>query len=117
MNSNEKIFVRKTAPENSARMVESIYGCKWSLTVYQLLSHDINRPGEMVRNVEGLTTKVLNQCLKRNVEFGILDKVIYNELPPRVEYHVTTFGHKFLGVLAQLDALQDEIDNKYDTPL
>ena len=115
MNNNEKIFVKKTAPENSARMVESIYGCKWSLTVYQLLANDINRPGEMVRNVEGLSTKVLNQCLKRNVEFGILDKVVYNELPPRVEYHVTEFGHKFLDVLTQLDALQGEIDNKYST--
>jgi len=115
MNNNEKIFVRKTAPENSARMVESIYGCKWSLTVYQLLANNINRPGEMVRNVEGLSTKVLNQCLKRNVEFGILDKVIYNELPPRVEYHVTEFGYKFLDVLTQLDTLQDEIDNKYST--
>ncbi|SHO21856.1 Putative uncharacterized protein [Moritella viscosa] len=96
-------------------MVESIYGCKWSLTVYQLLANNINRPGEMVRNVEGLSTKVLNQCLKRNVEFGILDKVVYNELPPRVEYHVTEFGYKFLDVLTQLDTLQDEIDNKYST--
>lgn len=111
MNNNEKFFIRKTAPENSARMVESIYGCKWSLTVYQLLAHDINRPGEMVRNVDGLTTKVLNQCLKRNVEFGILDKVIYNEIPPRVEYQVTAFGQKFLGILAQLESLQAEIDN------
>lgn len=114
MNNKEKIFVRKTAPENSARMVESIYGCKWSLTVYQLLAHDINRPGEMVRNVEGLTTKVLNQCLKRNVEFGILDKVSFNELPPRVEYHVTEFGTKFLDILTQLDALQNEIDHQYN---
>lgn len=110
MNNKEKVFTRKSAPENSARMVESIYGCKWSLTVYQLLAHDINRPGEMVRNVDGLTTKVLNQCLKRNVEFGILDKVSFNELPPRVEYHVTEFGEKFLGILGQLEALQNEID-------
>ena len=110
MNKIEKIFVRKAAPENSARMVESIYGCKWSLTVYQLLANDVNRPGEMVRNVAGLTTKVLNQCLKRNVEFGILDKTVYNELPPRVEYHVTEFGEKFLGILGQLEALQNEID-------
>ncbi|CAM3167652.1 hypothetical protein VIC_002153 [Vibrio coralliilyticus ATCC BAA-450] len=91
-------------------MVEAIYGCKWSLTVYQLLAAGVNRPGEMVRNVEGLSTKVLNQCLKRNVEFGILDKVIYNELPPRVEYQVTEFGEKFLAILEQLEALQDEID-------
>ena len=112
MNNNEKLFSRKTAPQSSARMVEAIYGCKWSLTVYQLLSSGVNRPGEMVRNVEGLSTKVLNQCLKRNVEFGILDKVVFNELPPRVEYQVTEFGEKFLVILDQLEALQEEIDGK-----
>lgn len=110
MNNKEKKFSRKVAPQSSARMVETIYGCKWSLTVYQLLAAGINRPGEMVRSVEGLSTKVLNQCLKRNVEFGILDKVVYNELPPRVEYQVTDFGEKFLAVLEQLEALQQEID-------
>ncbi len=92
-------------------MVETIYGCKWSLTVYQLLANGINRPGEMVRSVEGLSTKVLNECLKRNVEFGILDKQMFNELPPRVEYQVTPFGEKFLLILDQLESLQNEIDD------
>lgn len=110
MNNKEKLFPRKLAPEKSARMVETIYGCKWSLTLYQLLALGINRPGEMVRNVEGLSTKVLNQCLKRNVEFGILEKTVYNELPPRVEYKVTTLGEKFIAVLDQIDQLQEEID-------
>ena len=64
----------------------------------------------MVRQVEGLTTKVLNQCLKRNVEFGILEKQVFNELPPRVEYQVTPFGEKFLAILEQLENLQSEID-------
>ena len=112
MNNKEKLFAKKSASVKSARMVETIYGCKWSLTVHQLLSHGINRPGEMVRNVEGLSTKVLNQCLKRNAEFGILEKVVYNELPLRVEYQVTEFGEKFLAILDQLEALQQEIDIK-----
>ena len=110
MSNNEKIISRKSPPERSARMVETIYGCKWSLTVYQLLANGIQRPGEMVRSVEGLSTKVLNQCLKKNIEFGILDKVIYNELPPRVEYQVTEFGQKFLHILKELEKLQQEID-------
>ena len=93
-------------------MVESIYGCKWSLTVYQLLANGINRPGEMVRNVEGLSTKVLNQCLTRNVDFGILEKQVFNELPPRVEYQVTEFGERFLDILDQLEALQVELTDK-----
>ncbi len=110
MINNEKIFSRKSAPAKTARMVESIIGCKWSITVYHLLENDINRPGEMVRSVEGLTTKVLNSCLKRNVEFGILQRNTFNEMPPRVEYEVTSFGTKFIEVIAQLEKLQLEID-------
>ena len=65
MKSKEKLYSRKSAPERSARMVEIIYGCKWSLTVYTLLANDINRPEEMVSKVEGLTTKVLNECPRK----------------------------------------------------
>ncbi len=91
-------------------MVEVIYGCKWSLTVYNLLVNKINRPGEMVRNVEGLTTKVLNECLKRNIEFGILERIAFAEVPPRVEYQITPFGRRFIRILDELEKLQNEID-------
>lgn len=91
-------------------MVEAIYGCKWSLTVYQLLAEGVRRPGEMVRAVPGLTTKVLNDCLRRNIEFGIIERVAYDESPPRVEYLVTEFGQKFVRILDDLEALQAEID-------
>jgi DNA-binding HxlR family transcriptional regulator len=93
-------------------MVETIYGCKWSLTVYRLLSSGVNRPGEMVRSVEGLTTKVLNECLRKNLDFGIIDRVAYPEVPPRVEYQITVFGRKFIRILDELEALQREIAAK-----
>ena len=109
MKRDGKIFSKISAPEHSARMVEAIYGCKWSLTVYRLLANGINRPGEMVRRVEGLTTKVLNECLRRNMAFGILERISYHEIPPRVEYVVTSFGKKFLRILDELDKLQKEI--------
>ncbi len=112
MINKENKFSRKSAPERSARMVETIYGCKWSLTVYQLLSEGINRPGQMVKSTEGLTTKVLNECLRKNVGFGILKRHSFNEVPPRVEYEVTDFGKKFIMVLDELERLQHEIDNQ-----
>ena len=93
-------------------MVETIFGCKWSLTVYNLLAHGINRPGEMVRCVEGLTKKVLNDCLRKNVEFGILQRKAYPEIPPRVEYAFTPFGTKFVRVLDDLEKLQEELNGE-----
>jgi DNA-binding HxlR family transcriptional regulator len=87
-------------------MVETVIGCKWSLTVLDLVEQGIVRPGEMERSVEGLTAKVLNDCLRRLVQFKVLDKRSYPELPPRVEYGLTEFGWKFRGTLDALDALE-----------
>ncbi len=106
----EKLFLRKSAPERTARMIETVFRCKWSLTVYQLLAEDINRPGEMVRSVEGLTTKVLNECLRKNIEFGIIERITYNEVPPKVEYVTTPFGKKFICILDELKQLQNEME-------
>ena len=110
MTDTEKKLSRVSAPERGARMVEAIYGCKWSLTVYRLLANGVNRPGEMVRSVDGLTTKVLNDCLRRNLDFGIINRVAYPEIPPRVEYEITAFGRKFIRILDQLEDLQREIE-------
>ena len=105
----EKKLIQKKPPLKAASMVEIIYGCKWSLTIYSLLRDGINRPGEIVRSVEGLSTKVLNQCLRKNIEFGILSRKTFNEIPPRVEYFVTPFGENFLKVLDKIEELNHQI--------
>lgn len=110
--THEKKMIPKVLPTQTATMVETIYGCKWSLTVFSLLRNGINRPGEMVRSVEGLTTKVLNTCLKKNLEFGIMKKEVFAELPPRVEYSMTPFGKEFIAVLDQIEELNKKIDQK-----
>ena len=66
----------------------------------------------MVRHVEGLSTKVLNECLRRNIEFGILERVAFPEVPPRVEYKVTPFGNRFIRILDELEKLQSEIEEE-----
>jgi DNA-binding HxlR family transcriptional regulator len=93
-----------------ARMVEDIIGCKWSLAVLGAVRGGVCRPGAMERAIEGLSKKVLNERLGKLVRFGILEKRVYPEMPPRVEYRFTPFGDKFLGVLDDIDALQREID-------
>lgn len=92
------------------RMVEDIVGCKWSLTVIALVRDGVVRPGAMERRTAGLTTKVLNERLRKMVRFGILEKRSYPEIPPRVEYRLTRFGRKFVAILDRIDALQEEAD-------
>lgn len=91
-------------------MVETVVGCKWSLTVMELVQHGTRRPGAMERSVEGLTAKVLNDCLRLLVSYGVLDKRSYPEIPPRVEYHFTAFGRNFADTFKVLDALEAQIN-------
>jgi|SRR5688572_27907845 len=93
------------APFSAARMVEDIIGCKWSLTVLGLIASGVQRPGAMQRRVPGLTAKVLNERLRKLLRFGIIERQIYAEVPPRVEYRLTSFGRRFDGVLKEIAAL------------
>lgn len=87
-------------------MVEDVVGCKWTLTVIDLVRRGVKRPGAMQRSVEGLTQKVLNERLRKLVSFGVLAKHSYPEVPPRVEYELTDFGRRFVGVLDAIAALE-----------
>ena len=110
MKSKEKKISRRVAPRHVGRMVETVIGCKWSLTVLDLVEHDVSRPGEMERSIEGLTGKVLNDCLRRLVRFRVLEKRSYPEVPPRVEYSLSEFGRKFRRTLDDLDALEADFE-------
>jgi DNA-binding HxlR family transcriptional regulator len=93
-----------------AAMVEDIVGCKWSLSVLALVRAGVNRPGAMQREVAGLSTKVLNQRLRKLVRFGILQKKSFPEVPPRVEYRLSKFGERFGELLDDIDRLQADLD-------
>ena len=90
-------------------MVEDVVGCKWSLSVIGLVRTGVSRPGAMERSVSGLTTKVLNERLRKLIRYGIVERIAYPEVPPRVEYRLTEFGERFSGILDQIEALQSDL--------
>ncbi|NEQ47346.1 MAG: helix-turn-helix transcriptional regulator [Leptolyngbya sp. SIOISBB] len=106
---NTNTFVKQTP---AFKMTEDVLGCKWSLTVLQLVRQGISRPGSMVRSVEGLTTKVLNERLRKLMRYKILKRHAYPEIPPRVEYRLTPLGEKFIGILDQLAELDEELESE-----
>jgi DNA-binding HxlR family transcriptional regulator len=106
-----KVSARVAArtPTSTHRMVEDIVGCKWSLTVLDLVSRGVARPGAMQKSIPGLSTKVLNERLRKLLRFGIIEREVFAEVPPHVEYRLTTFGRKFERLLQQIDQLRAEM--------
>jgi DNA-binding HxlR family transcriptional regulator len=98
----------RTARVSVRAMVEDIVGCKWSLEVLGALRSGILRPGKMERSVTGLTAKVLNERLRKLTRYGIVQRIPFPEVPPRVEYRLTPFGRRFAAILDQIDRLEDD---------
>lgn len=89
-----------------ARMVEDMVGCKWSLAVLAQIRAGTRRPGEIERAIPGLSQKVMNERLRKLARFGIIDRRVYAEVPPRVEYRLTAFGTRFSRLLDGIERLQ-----------
>lgn len=95
-----------------ASMVESIVGCKWSVRLLQLLGDGQNRPSALLRACPGLSTKVMNERLRKMMRFGIIQRTVFGEKPPiEVEYRLTPFGSRFVHILDEIQRLQEAIDS------
>lgn len=84
---------------------EDVIGCKWSSSVVAAVSQDVKRPGELERFIPGISTKVLNERLRRLVDFGVLARTEHPGLPARVDYDLTDSGSKLVAILEQVRLL------------
>ncbi len=96
---------------NLVSIFEDCLGCKWTIPILISISEGFNRPGTLLQNNQGLSTKVLNECLGRLLEYKILQKFTYPEIPPRVEYCLTNFGQEFIDILIRIRQLQNEFQD------
>lgn len=87
--------------------VADILRCKWTLAILDAIERGINRPGRLERELPGLTTKVLNERIKKLEGYGILVKQQFPEIPPRVEYHLTEKGKSFIQMISSIRAFAD----------
>lgn len=90
------------------RTLEDVLGCKWSTAVLAAIAQGIKRPGALERAVPGISTKVLNERLRRLVAFNLLQRVEFPGLPARVDYELTSTGRKLARLIDQLKSLNDE---------
>lgn len=78
-------------------------GNKWALVV--LLKISKNEPvrfNELYRTIPAISEKVLSQVLRQLYTDGILDRQLYPDVPPRVEYSVSDFGKTLLPLVQSL---------------
>ena len=79
-----------------------IIGGKWKMIILWVLRDGVLRFSEIKKILPGITQKMLTQQLRELEESGIVSRVVYPVVPPKVEYSVTVEGQKILPILNQL---------------
>jgi DNA-binding HxlR family transcriptional regulator len=65
---------------------------KWKILVIRELLNDTKRYGELKRNIEGISEKMLSQSLKEMENDKLITRKVYAEVPPKVEYSLSEIG-------------------------
>jgi DNA-binding HxlR family transcriptional regulator len=105
-----------------ARHVLNVLVDKWAALILLLLKRQTMRFTVLHRHIRGISQKMLTQTLRRLERDGLVQRTVYAEVPPRVEYAITPLGRSLCESIAVFrewsDANVEDIiaaQRQYDT--
>src|SRR5215469_1051089 len=90
-------------PNCSSREVLELIGSKWSMLLLCALYDSKTRTGQLKRKVQGISQKMLTQTLREMQQNGIVKRISYPEVPPRVEYELTELGYSLAELVVKME--------------
>ncbi|GEL04639.1 DNA-binding HxlR family transcriptional regulator [Rummeliibacillus stabekisii] len=79
-----------------------VIGGKWKCVILCHLTHGKKRTSELKRLMPNITQKMLTQQLRELEEDGVINRIVYNQVPPKVEYELSEYGQSLEGILNSL---------------
>lgn len=77
---------------------------KWSIVILHHLATGTKRFNELHRQMEDVTQATLTKQLRYLEDQGLINREIYPQVPPKVEYSLTPIGEQFKTVLDSIEA-------------
>ncbi|AEF93205.1 transcriptional regulator, HxlR family [Desulfotomaculum nigrificans CO-1-SRB] len=81
--------------ETTLLLIES----KWKVLILRELMEGTKRFNELKKSIKSISQKVLTQQLRSMEEDGLVERKVYAEVPPRVEYSLTELGISLKPIL------------------
>ncbi|WOO35917.1 helix-turn-helix domain-containing protein [Anaerocolumna sp. AGMB13020] len=82
----------------------NLIGHKWKVLIIRNLMNDgTQRFSELSKGINGISQKMLTQQLKQLEQDGIIDRKVFPEVPPRVEYSLTESGNSLKPILDSMN--------------
>ena len=89
----------KTLPACPVETTLMLIGSKWKVLILRDLMPGTKRFGELRRSIGTVSQKVLTAQLRDMEACGLVDRRVYAEVPPRVEYSLTELGRSLRPIL------------------
>ncbi|MFA5058512.1 MAG: helix-turn-helix domain-containing protein [Opitutaceae bacterium] len=97
-----------SVPERASyRRLEDVVGCKWSAAVLAAIGRGVTRPGQLERFIPGISTKVLNERLRKLLDYGLITRQDFPGKVLRVEYRLTPTGRALTAIIEQIRDLDE----------
>jgi DNA-binding HxlR family transcriptional regulator len=90
---------------------QKVFSGKWSVLILFHLNDGPLRYGELQRRLGNLSQATLTKQLRQLEDFKIIDRQVYSEIPPKVEYSLSALGQEFAPVLEQFEIWGDKYIN------
>lgn len=74
-------------------------GGKWKVLIIYAISKNCNRFSLMQKAMPGISKQMLVNQLRELEEDKIVERMVYAEVPPRVEYKITKYGQSLMPVI------------------
>jgi DNA-binding HxlR family transcriptional regulator len=79
-----------------------VIGGKWKILILYLIFNDINRFGKMSMVLKDISKQMLTTQLRELENDGLIERKIYPEIPPRVEYFFTEKGRSLMPLITMM---------------
>jgi len=93
----------------------SIFANKWNLLVLIALMQKTKRNSELLQQINGISPKMLNESLRKLISLKMVERTVYPEVPPRVEYSLTEFGRSLSEPLGAFLDWHEAWKDKFET--
>ena len=90
---------KKELPACPVETTLTLIGDKWKVLILRDLLPGTKRFGELKKSIGSVSQKVLTAQLRDMEESGLINRKVYAEVPPRVEYSLTEFGQSLKPIL------------------
>lgn len=103
-----EIYGNVYASDCPTRQVLDRIGDKWTALIIGVLEEGPHRFSELQRCIGGISQKMLTQTLRSLERDGLVNRTVYAEVPPRVEYALTPLGETLCAPIAAIRQWAEE---------